>query len=110
MTGVQTCALPICKKFYSDVLTALGIETKPRGRRPKKVREEIEAAAALEALEIVAQPASRESVAGSDGLMLVLNGRYEGQTLANRFARLARVFDDNGEYEIKVEVKEVTKA
>lgn len=98
------------KKFYSDVLTALGIETKPRGRRPKKVSEEIEAAVTMESTKIVAQPVSSQRVAAGDGLMLIISGRYEGQALANRFARLARVVDDHGEYEIKVEVREITKS
>ncbi|MDW7650056.1 MAG: hypothetical protein SCK29_05390 [Bacillota bacterium] len=90
------------KKFYSEVLKNLGIETKPRGRRPKK-EEEAEAAAANEPQ---VQQDDRDE---KEGLMLLLAGKYDGQTLANRFARLARVFDNNGEYEIKVEVRETSR-
>ena len=89
------------KKFYSEVLKSLGIETKPRGRRPKQQETEVNQKPA--SVSVVQE----EEILEKEGLMLLLNGKYDGQTLGNRFARLARVFDHEGEYEIKVQIREV---
>ena len=91
-----------CKKFYSDVLKTLGIETKPRGRRPKREADDREEVAVKET---VIPSTATFSPEGS--FFIVFNGRFFGQALANRLARLARVLDADGEYEIKVEVKEI---
>jgi hypothetical protein len=89
------------KKFYSEVLKSLGIETKPRGRRPKQQEAEVNQ-------EPASVPTVQEKgISEKDGLMLLLSGKYDGQTLGNRFAHLARVFDHEGEYEIKVQIREV---
>ncbi|MBS4008794.1 MAG: hypothetical protein KGZ45_10300 [Clostridium sp.] len=90
------------KKFYSEVLKTLGIETKPRGRRPKRDAQEWKEITVKEAVTANAEAFSQEGA-----FMIVFNGRFIGQALTNRLARLARVFDSAGEYEIRVEVKEI---
>ena len=102
------------KKFYSEVLKTLGIETKPRGRRPKKTEAEEQKAEQTEenkeevsaeivpAVSVVSVQEEQEST-----FYIVFNGRISGHQLANRLARLARVLDDARQYEIKVEVREL---
>ncbi|HAA37273.1 MAG TPA: hypothetical protein DCE00_00215 [Firmicutes bacterium] len=102
------------KKFYSEVLKTLGIETKPRGRRPKKTEAEEQKAEQTEenkeevsaeivpAVSVVSVQEEQES-----SFYIVFNGRISGHQLANRLARLARVLDDARQYEIKVEVREL---
>ncbi|MCR3921959.1 MAG: hypothetical protein NUK65_05480 [Firmicutes bacterium] len=100
------------KKFYSEVLKTLGIETKPRGRRPKKT-ESMEDAQVEFAEEMVAEitPTVTPMVSQQQdaSFCIVFNGRFEGYTLSNRLARLARVLDAEGQYQIKVEVSELNK-
>ena len=90
------------KKFYSEVLKTLGIETKPRGRRPKRDIEEEKKMVREETIISSTAPCSQEGA-----FTIVYNGRFFGQALTNRLGRLARVFDADGEYEIRVEVKEI---
>ena len=94
------------KKFYSDVLKSLGIETKPRGRRPRKEESENATAVVTETeTSIEPNPVEREN---ETAFMIRFNGRLEGHALANRLARLARILDDEGNYEINVEVRETS--
>ncbi|MBT9138447.1 MAG: hypothetical protein DDT31_01008 [Syntrophomonadaceae bacterium] len=90
------------KKFYSEVLKTLGIETKPRGRRPKREIEESKEIAVKETVIPNTEPVSQKGA-----FTIVFNGQFFGQALTNRLARLARVFDAGEEYEIRVEVKEI---
>lgn len=90
------------KKFYSEVLKSLGIETKPRGRRPKKAEDSLDNV--MQEIEIASQEAV--SFSEDETFLIVFNGRFGGHAVANRLARLARVLDADSEYEIKVEVRE----
>lgn len=104
------------KKFYSEVLKTLGIETKPRGRRPKKTEtdekkaEEIAEKTKEEvSAEIVPAATARvvsEQEQQETSFYIVFSGCFAGDQLSNRLARLARVLDAAGQYEIKVEVRE----
>ena len=98
------------KKFYSDVLKSLGIETKPRGRRPKRVETDTESVDTPNAeTESYSSPKVAEPPQYMEGtaFMIRFNGRVEGHALANRLARLARILESNDTYEINVEVREV---
>jgi hypothetical protein len=92
------------KKFYSEVLKTLGIETKPRGRRPKRDVEEREEIAVKETVLANTAHCFQES-----SFMIFFHGRFFGQALTNQLARLARVFNTEAEYEVKVEIKEINK-
>ncbi|MCW3489674.1 hypothetical protein [Dethiobacter alkaliphilus] len=92
------------KKFYSDVLKSLGIETKPRGRRPKKETEETSVTARTDTEASVELTPTASS--GENTFIISFNGRLPGHALANRLARLARIIDGDGTYEINVEVRE----
>ncbi|NLZ93787.1 MAG: hypothetical protein GX922_07235 [Firmicutes bacterium] len=98
------------KKFYSEVLKSLGIETKPRGRRKKKETEEKVDAKEEVAAEIVPEVSAEviEDKKENTSFYIVFNGCFNGHLLANRLARLARVLDASSQYEIKVEVREQT--
>jgi hypothetical protein len=92
------------KKFYSEVLKSLGIETKPRGRRPKRE---------IQAEENISQPQEEVRMAPAhhseeDAFLIMFNGRFAGHAVSNRLARLARVLEGDREYEIKVDVRECT--
>lgn len=93
------------KKFYSEVLKSLGIETKPRGRRPKR-HDLPEDDAPMEELQVetVAQPVQK--AIADDTFFIVLKGQCSGHAAANRLARLARVLDSDSDYLIHVEVRE----
>ncbi|HZK25092.1 MAG TPA: hypothetical protein VFC74_06860 [Oscillospiraceae bacterium] len=107
------------KKFYSEVLKTLGIETKPRGRRPKKIEtdeykteqtEIIEKTKAEVSAEIVPETPAKVILAPEQqetSFNIVFNGRFAGHQLSNRLARLARVLDAEEQYEIKVEIREL---
>lgn len=98
------------KKFYSEVLKSLGIETKPRGRRPK--REHDVEFGAMETVSMVDLPKIGEAklqmpaASAEQSLYISFNGIFNGHSLTNRLVRLARVLDANGLYEIRAEVKE----
>ncbi|HHU29099.1 MAG: hypothetical protein QM368_09825 [Bacillota bacterium] len=95
------------KKFYSEVLKSLGIETKPRGRRSKKEEEknaEAEKKAETAGQHTESGAVSAESVKSS--FSVVFSGILEGHAAAGRLARLARILDDNSRYCIKVELSE----
>ncbi|HHX74757.1 MAG TPA: hypothetical protein GX699_07625 [Firmicutes bacterium] len=109
------------KKFYSEILKNLGIETKPRGRRPKRAaveaataavpagsmaedRGKTETAIELVPAENVTLPAVRTEEAVT--FSLAISGLFDGHSAANRMARLARVLDPGAKYVLKVEVRE----
>lgn len=89
------------KKFYSEVLKSLGIETKPRGRRPKREEEDGNQRQEEE------QNLSYPNFVEEGSFLIVFNGRYNGQAAANRLARLSRLLDADCDYEVTVEVREL---
>lgn len=94
------------KKFYSEVLTSLGIETKPRGRRAKREGEFELSSAEEQFREAPETPAIYSTQSAQDPFTIVMSGRYGGQVIASRFARLSRMFDFDGEYEVRLEIRE----
>lgn len=95
------------KKFYSEVLNALGIETKPRGRRGRKDPEEQPAVN-------IAQNRTEQKILiteerEKEGIFLVIKGAYSGDILSNRLAGLSGLFDEHGEFELKLEIREKFK-
>ncbi|NLM46402.1 MAG: hypothetical protein GX200_06355 [Firmicutes bacterium] len=97
------------KKFYSEILKNLGIETKPRGRRTKnsaaepqnenKVPDKTNTETAVELLPV------KEMTLPS--FSLAIGGIFDGHSAANRLARLSRMLDAEAKYELKVEVREL---
>lgn len=83
------------KYFYSEVLPSLGIETKPRGNNKRLKQEE--------------QGIQIRETENSHPFAIFFRGIYQGQALSSRIAGLAGVFDSSGEYDIKIEIKEIIK-
>ncbi|NLM51209.1 MAG: hypothetical protein GX197_00055 [Firmicutes bacterium] len=94
------------KKFYSEVLKSLGIETKPRGRRAKKT----ETNETTQTGQLVPQ-ANQQVTLGETKIepafTIFFSGEFEGQVAAIRLARLARILDTDSKYEIRFEIKEI---
>jgi hypothetical protein len=100
------------KKFYSDVLTSLGIETKPRGNS-KRLRDTRENSERVnynqEIIDVYSTNQDEVDTSSSESFWLTLNGFYDGQTLAGKISRLAKVIDFNDEYEVKIQVRQISK-
>lgn len=97
------------KKFYSEVLKSLGIETKPRGRRPKKVETSIPAQNETQVVPQVERQVVPVEAGTEPAFSVVFTGEFPGQEAAVRLARLARLLDNDGTYVIKCEIRETSK-
>ncbi|NLP36249.1 MAG: hypothetical protein GX357_01195 [Firmicutes bacterium] len=98
------------KKFYSEVLKSLGIETKPRGRRPKKTETNGETQTDMQLAPQVNKQVVPAETKVEPAFAVIFSGEFEGQVAAIRLARLARILDNDGKYEIKFEIKEISRA
>lgn len=100
------------KKFYSDVLTSLGIETKPRGnsRRLREAKQNSESESSnQQIIDVYSIDQDEVDTGSNESFSLTLNGSYNGQTLANKISRLAKVIDFNDEYEVRIQVRQISK-
>ncbi|MBS4030588.1 MAG: hypothetical protein KGZ63_04075 [Clostridiales bacterium] len=100
------------KKFYSDVLTSLGIETKPRGnsKRLRESKQSFESESSDQRIIDVYRTNQDEvNTSSNESFSLALNGFYNGQTLANKISRVAKVIDFNDEYEVIIQVRQISK-
>jgi hypothetical protein len=96
------------KKFYSEVLKSLGIETKPRGRRPRQ-EENREAEESMAAVPVESLTEKDSDITSDDTFFIVINGKFDGHSVSNRLARLARILEGERAYTIRVEVRECIK-
>lgn len=96
------------KKFYSEILKTLGIETKPRGRRPKRNEpdQEFDQETGMETSAELA-PQVRALPMPATAFTVAFSGTCDGHTTANRLGRLARILDADARYEVRVEIREL---
>lgn len=100
------------KKFYSDVLTSLGIETKPRGnsKRLRETKQDLEHVSSIsQTIDVYSTNQDEVDTNFNESFWLALTGSYDGQTLASKISRLAKVVDFNDQYEVNIQVRQISK-